>query len=158
MTWKTTSRDLKPMHKWLILSNEQKKVSEAQRKCPFDTPDVILSRLLKRILVPASNSIEYFYIIFSRLAQISSYTTFDIHCNRASLQDQDRFVSLISSTVVIGRSPVYPPPPLLGPRVEPPCRVESGWERNALGCSIDCRRSTLQLAHYGQQWSIFTPQ
>lgn len=25
-------------------------------------------------------------------------------------------------------------PPSLGPRVEPPCRVESGWERNALGC------------------------
>lgn len=25
-------------------------------------------------------------------------------------------------------------PPSLGPRVEPPCRVQSGWERNALGC------------------------
>ncbi|KAG7230832.1 hypothetical protein INR49_019646 [Caranx melampygus] len=26
------------------------------------------------------------------------------------------------------------PPPSLGPRVEPPCRVQSRWERNALGC------------------------
>lgn len=42
--------------------------------------------------------------------------------------------SLISTTVVIGRSPVLPPPPSHGPRVEPPCRVQSGWERNALGC------------------------
>lgn len=25
-------------------------------------------------------------------------------------------------------------PPSLGPRVEPPRRVQSGWERNALGC------------------------
>lgn len=137
------------MNDWFVQMNK-KKLSEAQRKCPFDTPDFILSRLLKCLLVLAYIHL-CFYIIFSRLAQLPSYTTFNIHCNRASLQDQDRFVSLISSTVVIGRSPVYPPPPLLGPRVEPPCRVESGWERNALGCSNDCRRSTLQLAHYGQQ-------
>lgn len=41
---------------------------------------------------------------------------------------------LIRTTVVIGRSPVLPPPPSLGPRAEPPHRVQSGWERNALGC------------------------
>ncbi|XP_078115217.1 retinoic acid receptor RXR-gamma-B isoform X2 [Sander vitreus] len=30
--------------------------------------------------------------------------------------------------------PCFTAPPSLGPRVEPPCRVQSGWERNALGC------------------------
>lgn len=128
----------------------KKKVGEAQRKCPFDTPDVILSRLLKCLLVLAYKNnafLHYFLVDWRKSHPIPRL----IYIATASLQDQDRFVSLISSTVVIGRSPVYPPPPLLGPRVEPPCRVESGWERNALGCSIDCRRSTLQLAHYGQQ-------
>lgn len=124
------------------------------RKCPFDvgalTPDRILLRLIECLLVRECKT-NHLHNVFSRLRQISSHTMFDVHRNRASLQDEDRLVSLISSTVVIGRSPVYPPPPSLGPRVEPPCRVESGWERNALGCSTDCRRSTLQLAHYGQQ-------
>lgn len=41
---------------------------------------------------------------------------------------------MISTTVVIGRSPYSAAPPSLGPRVEPPCRVQWGWERNALGC------------------------
>jgi len=30
--------------------------------------------------------------------------------------------------------PCLAAPPSLGPCVEPPCRVQSGWERNALGC------------------------
>lgn len=54
-------------------------------------------------------------------------------------------MSLGEALVCPPTPPHLPPPtPSLGPRVEPPCRVESGWERNALGCgaapSVEDRR------------------
>lgn len=57
-----------------------------------------------------------------------------------SLQDHDRFGKLNIEHCCHWEKPCVPPPhphppaPSLGPSVEPPCRVESSWERNALGC------------------------
>lgn len=71
--------------------------------------------------------------------------------------------SLIWTTAVIGsRSPVPPPPPSRGPRAlsRPPRGVQSGWERNALGCGAapSVGNPRKNPAHYGQQWSILAPE
>lgn len=73
----------------------------------------------------------------------------------------DRVGAWYRPLLSLGEALFLPPPPSLGPCVEPPCRessVELGEECAGMRSSTDCRKSTQQLAQYGQQWSISTPQ
>lgn len=80
----------------------------------------------------------FFFFFFSSFRNVAKRFLWK-YCNTVSLQGRC-FVTIVLELDIDHcchwEKPCFAPPPLPSwhSRRKPPCRVESGWERNALGC------------------------